>query len=170
MDVYIVRHAIAERRDPARWPDDEKRPLTPEGVARFRNAARGLRRIVPQVDVVLTSPYTRAWQTAEILRDEAAWPPPAQCPALEAVNPPNAALDVLQSHSERSSVAVVGHEPYLSSLASLLISGDERALRLELKKGAVALLAFAAEPAPGAALLRWSVTPKILRELDPERP
>jgi phosphohistidine phosphatase len=166
MDVYIVRHAIAEKRDSVRWPDDAKRPLTPDGAVRFRNAAGGLRRIVPEVDVVLASPYTRAWQTAEILRDDAAWPPPDQCPALEAVNSPNAALDLLQSRSERS-VALVGHEPYLSSLASLLVSGDERALRLELKKGAVALLAFAAEPAPGAALLRWSVSPRILRELDP---
>jgi phosphohistidine phosphatase len=166
MDVYLVRHAIAEARDPGRWPDDAERPLTPEGIARFRSAARGLRRIVPKVDAALSSPYVRAWQTAEILRDETAWPAPEPCPPLEAVSAPSAAVGVLQAHGQRSSVALVGHEPYLSSLASLLVTGDEHALRLELKKGGVALLALDAEPAPGAALLRWSVSPKILRALD----
>jgi phosphohistidine phosphatase len=163
MDVYVVRHAIAHPRDSARWPDDAQRPLTPEGVARFRSAARGLRRIVPDVDAALASPYVRAWQTAEILNEETGWPAPEPCPPLEAEKSPGGAVELLAG---RSSVALVGHEPYLSALASLLVSGNEHALRLELKKGAVALLAFDAAPAPGAALLRWSVSPKILRALD----
>ena len=166
MDLYLVRHAIADTRDPARWPDDSERPLTPEGIARFRSAARGLHRLVPEVDAVLSSPYTRAWQTAEILSEEAGWPAPERCPPLEAVKPPNGAVELLQGKGEHSSVALVGHEPYLSVLASLLLSGDERTVRLELKKGGVALLALDDEPAPGAALLRWSVSPKILRALD----
>jgi len=163
MDVYLVRHAIADTRDAARWPDDAERPLTPEGVARFRSAARGLRRIVPDVAAVLSSPYVRAWQTAEILNEETGWPVPEACRWLEADKPPSAAVELL---ARGSSVALVGHEPYLSALASLLVSGNEHALGLELKKGAVALLAFDAAPAPGAALLRWSVSPKILRALD----
>ena len=59
-----------------RWPDDSERPLTEEGIARFRPAARGLAKIVPTVERVLASPYPRAWQTAEIVHEETGWPAP----------------------------------------------------------------------------------------------
>jgi phosphohistidine phosphatase len=60
MDLYLVRHAIAGDADPSRWPNDSDRPLTPAGEKRFRRAARGLGRIVPKVDVVLSSTFARA--------------------------------------------------------------------------------------------------------------
>ena len=142
------------------------RPLTPEGEQRFRRAARGLRRIVPQVDLVLSSPYTRAWHTAEILHEEADWPGPERCEALEAERRPAEVVEALRGKSDRASVALVGHEPQLSSLASLLVTGDAHVVGLDKKKGGVALLAFASDPAPGEAILRWWVTPKILRLLD----
>jgi phosphohistidine phosphatase len=167
VDIYLVRHAIADRRDVVRWPNDDERPLTAQGIARFQKAARGLGRIVREVEVVLSSPYTRAWETAEILHDEIAWPVPERCADLEASRAPRGALDVLLGVRDRSSAALVGHEPYLSRLASLLLSGEENAINLELKKGGVALLTIAGDPRPGGALLRWSVTPKILRWLDP---
>jgi phosphohistidine phosphatase len=65
--LYLVRHAVAHKRAPERWPDDGKRPLTPGGEEEFRGAARGLAEIIPEVEVLLSSPYERAWQTAEIL-------------------------------------------------------------------------------------------------------
>jgi phosphohistidine phosphatase len=165
LDLYLVRHAFAAHADPARWPDDAVRPLTKEGIDRFRAAARGLRRLVPAVDSMLSSGYARAWQTAELLRDEAGWPEPEECPALEAGRPASAALDILQGTSAHS-IALVGHEPYLSTLASLLCTGSEDGLQLELKKGAVAALAFAGPVEPAHASLRWTVSPKILRKLD----
>ena len=167
MDVYLVRHAIAELRDATRWPDDSLRPLSADGVERFRRAARGLRRIVPTVDVVLASPYVRAWQTAELLRDDAGWPAPQRSFALAGDRPPAAPLDALRLHADRASVALVGHEPNLSWLASLLLAGDEGAVSLELKKGAVVLLTVDAPFAPGTAVLRWSVSPRILRRSAP---
>jgi phosphohistidine phosphatase len=72
--IILVRHAIAEPRDRARWPDDRKRPLTPHGRQRFRKAAAGLARWLPEMDLVLASPLTRARQTAAILREVAGWP------------------------------------------------------------------------------------------------
>jgi hypothetical protein len=65
MDVYLVRHAIADHRNPARWPDDARRPLTTKGAVRFRSAASGLHRLIATVDVVLASPYIRAWLVGE---------------------------------------------------------------------------------------------------------
>ena len=165
MDVYLVRHAIAEDRDARRWPDDAERPLTTDGAERFRRAAAGLRRVAPGVDVVLASPYVRAWQTAEILHDVTGWPEPERCKALEATSAPVAALEVLKGLDASVTVALVGHEPFLSSLASLLLARDEDAVTLELKKGGVVFLECPADCEPGSALLRWHVPPKLLRRL-----
>jgi phosphohistidine phosphatase len=167
MDLYLVRHAIAESRDPSRWPDDAARPLTAAGEARFRDAARGLAAIAPGVEVVWSSPYARAWRTAEILHEEADWPAPEPCPQLEATREPQDALGALRQLDGHSTVALVGHEPTLSELAALLLGGAAGALRIELKKGAVMLIAFPAEPEPGQGLLRLALSPKILRALAP---
>jgi phosphohistidine phosphatase len=169
IDVYLVRHAIGEQRDYARWPDDSKRPLSPEGVARFRPAARGLRELVPNVDAMLTSPWVRAQQTAEVLEEETGWPAPQPSAPLAGNRPAADALPVLRSLDGIGSVAVVGHEPYVSSLVSLLAAGEDGVLDLEVKKGGVVFVACLGTPAPDAGVLRWSVSPKILRRLDRAR-
>jgi phosphohistidine phosphatase len=165
-DLYIVRHARAGHADPAVWTNDADRPLTDDGIARFREAAEGLRRLVPSVDVVLSSSLVRAWQTAELLHEVARWPAPSRCAELEVGSTPAAAAAVLAERTE-GSVAVVGHEPHLSRLASLLCADDEGRLRLELKKGAVALITFDGPAASGNGTLRWTVPPKILSGLRP---
>src|SRR5438477_12979829 len=69
MELLIVRHAIAvEHGDPA-FDNDDDRPLTPEGIHKFRLAARGLKEIAPRLDRIVSSPLVRARQTAEILRE-----------------------------------------------------------------------------------------------------
>jgi len=160
LDLVIVRHAIAADRDPDAWPDDSLRPLTERGEQRFRNAARGLRRLAPEVDAVLASPFVRAWRTAELLHDEAGWPEPERCPELEAGRSPAETVALLAGRS--GALALVGHEPFLSSLASLLLTGDEGRLRLELKKGGALLLGSALD----GPELRWHVTPRVLRGLE----
>jgi phosphohistidine phosphatase len=160
MDVYLVRHAFADHADPARWPDDTKRPLTAEGRERFRRAARGLEVLVPTVEAVLSSGWTRAWQTAELLHEVAGWPAPEELPELEGARRPAAAAEALRGRSE-GSIALVGHEPHLSSLASLLLTGSESGLEITLKKGGVIALEL-----DGAASLLWSATPKMLRRIE----
>ena len=163
LDLYLVRHAFAAHADSSRWPDDAERPLTDEGATRFRLAARGLRRIVPDVHAVLSSRFARAWQTAELLH-EVGWPQPQPCPELEVGRAPAEALDAVRGLGERS-LALVGHEPHLSMLASLLCVGSQGALDLDLKKGGVVLVRCDGAVAPGAGSLRWAVAPKILRAL-----
>jgi len=127
-----------------------------------------LRRLVPSVDVVLSSSFARAWQTAELLHEVAGWPDPTRCEELEVGRTPGSAAAVVAARTERS-VAVVGHEPHLSRLASLLCTGSEDELQLELKKGAVAFLGFDGAAEAGAARVHWSVAPKILRAVDGAR-
>ncbi|MCA1728513.1 MAG: histidine phosphatase family protein [Actinobacteria bacterium] len=68
MDLYVVRHAVAHKRDANLWPDDSQRPLTPAGEERFRRATGGIMRLAPGVGVALSSPFVRAWRTAELLQ------------------------------------------------------------------------------------------------------
>jgi phosphohistidine phosphatase len=163
VDLYLVRHAIAEPRDAERWPDDSQRPLSEDGIELFRTAARGLRRIGVEVDAVLASPYVRAWQTAELLAEEAGWPAPEESAELRPFSALSEGVTLLQGRPE-SSLALVGHQPHLSELASVLLTGSDTS-RLELKKGGVIWLRFQGEPEAGTGLLRGSVSPKILRQL-----
>jgi phosphohistidine phosphatase len=161
MDIYLVRHAIAHERDAERWPDDAKRPLTEDGAARFELAARGLKRIVPAVDLVLASRFVRAWETAAILERQTGWPAAVAAHELESGRDPAEAVDLLNRHAGTGSVALVGHEPHLSALASLLLVGADATLELELKKGGVVALTDDGD----STFLRWVATPKLLRAL-----
>jgi len=165
VELLLVRHAIAFNRDPDRWPHDGDRPLTPQGEARFRKAARGLKAILPSVELVLSSPYARAWRTAEILSEETGWPDPKPSEALEAERSRSDAMGVLRSEAGRASVARVGHEPNLSELASFLLTGIESRLLVEMKKGGVACLGLPDALVGGKAVLRWVATPKMLRAM-----
>ncbi len=157
---------MAHKRDEDRWPDDAKRPLTPEGEERFRRAAGGIVRLVPEVGLVLSSPFVRAWWTAEIL-EQAGWPAPVRCEELEPDYPSHKVLSVLAQHEDLDSVAIVGHRPGLHELVSYLLTGDmigeDCGARVQIKKGGVARLSFEGVTDPGAGSLEWVLTPKALR-------
>ena len=168
MDLYIVRHAVAHKRDENLWPDDSERPLTAEGEEKFRRAAKGLLRLVPEVGVVLSSPFTRTWRTAEIL-EQVGWPAPVPCEELEPDYPPHKVLGALARYEGLDSVALVGHRPGLHGLVSHLLTGDiigeDRGSRVQIRKGGAAHLSFDGPPEPGTCSLEWVLTPKALRKI-----
>ena len=163
MYLYLIRHAVAHKRDAGSWPDDSERPLTPEGEEDFVGAARGLARIVPEVDILLSSPYERAWRTAEILTQHAGWPTPQEFPALEPDVAPEKVVLALQTYDEVQSVALVGHRPCLHEMAVYLLTGDAGSADMKIKKGGVVYIEFEGAPEAGAGKLRWLFTPKVLR-------
>jgi phosphohistidine phosphatase len=161
-ELYIVRHDIAEERGDA-WPDDTKRPLTEEGTQRMRRAGRALARIGVCVDVVLTSPLVRTRQTAELFG--AAFSPHPAVVNLDALAPDgssSAVIAELDKYSKKKRIALVGHEPGVGDLASRLAG-----LRhpMEFKKGAICRIDVEALPPKGPGVLRWFLSPKILRNL-----
>lgn len=159
LDLYLVRHAVAFERDPLRWPDDAARPLTPAGEASFRRAARGAHKMGLRAERVLTSPLERAAHTAAILREEAAWPAAETMVELSPDVSPEVILKALHERgADAGAVALVGHEPSLSTLARELLNGA----RIEMKKGAIARLELKVLR-PGAARLRALLPPKALR-------
>jgi phosphohistidine phosphatase len=172
VDLYLVRHAPAFPKDFDRWRHDGKRPLTPEGEEEFRLAARGLARMVPQVDVMLSSPARRAWQTAELLSELDSWPAPEPLPVVAAsrrrASPEKATL-ALGDYLEAKYVAVVGHRPRLQELAAYLLTGEEDGLEIKIRKGGVMCIRFDGAPAPGTGKLRWLLTPRALLSLADQR-
>ena len=165
MELYFVRHAPAFQKDPDRWPHDSKRPLTPEGEEEFRLAARGLARMVPRADVILSSPARRAWRTAEILSELDSWPAPEPSPVLRPgsrVASPEKATLALEDYADAKSVAVVGHKPRLQELAAYLLTGEDDGLEIKIRKGSVMCIRFDGAPAPRIGKLRWLLTPKAL--------
>ena len=165
MELYFVRHAPAFQKDPDRWPHDSKRPLTPEGEEEFRLAARGLARMVPRADVILSSPARRAWRTAEILSELDSWPAPEPSPVLRPgsrVASPEKATLALEDYADAKYVAVVGHKPRLQELAAYLLTGEDDGLEIKIRKGSVMCIRFDGAPAPRIGKLRWLLTPKAL--------
>jgi phosphohistidine phosphatase len=165
VDLYIVRHAIAvERGDPA-YPWDDDRPLTPEGIHKFRLAARGLEKLGVKPARILSSPLIRARQTAEILRDAVA--PDLEIEYTPALKPGADFGETLGAVAAlgAKSAAIVGHEPHLSEFASYLLCGPGATTSITLKKGASALVQFPTEPAPGLGYLEWLIQPGALRRI-----
>lgn len=167
MKLLLVRHAIAEDRETFQesGEPDEKRPLTKDGRKRMKRVAGGFAELVPQLDVIASSPLTRAVQTAEIIArsydDEAV----TIVDALDPVQPYDAFLSWLKQLDDVETIAAVGHEPHLSGLASWLLTGGDHTF-FEFKKGGACLLEFNGQVAAGAAQMRWLLTPSQLRGLE----
>jgi len=175
MQLLIVRHAVAEDRDEfARTgQDDAKRPLTKAGRRKMQRGVRGLRVVVPRIDVLATSPFTRAAETARIVADGYEGLEPVTVSELTPDGKYKDLIGWLRDQAARGVVAIVGHEPHLSGLAGLLLTGRNDPV-LVLKKGAACLVEFApdegdpdakADVGAGRAKLLWSLTPGQLRRL-----
>lgn len=164
MELLLVRHGPAG--DPAKWAEsgraDRERPLTPDGRRKTAEAAAGLAEAFGRGGLVAASPWKRAVQTAALVAKALGARTPVECPPLV---PGSAREDLLAWLKLRREdrVVLVGHEPQLSSLASWLMTGRPSAV-IRLKKSQAVLLELS-KPAPGAAVLIWSLAPRQLRAL-----
>lgn len=161
-ELYLIRHGVAEDQSDA-WPDDAKRPLTSEGISRVRKAGRGLVRLDVSFDVILTSPFVRARQTAETVAGAFDARPPIV--AIESLAPGGsyqALLAELEKQTRRSRIALVGHEPLVGEIASKLIGARHP---IPFKKGAICRIDVDALPPAGPGDLRWFATTRILRAI-----
>lgn len=166
MQLLVIRHAIAMDREEfaESGESDDLRPLTKAGEKRMRKGASGLRDVVDKIDVLATSPYTRAVETAAIVSDVFGIGPAEVSASLV----PDVYFDEFenwaQPHANKDVVAIVGHEPHLSGLVTWLLTGSGEA-RIELKKGGACLLDFGANIRRGSGTLLWLMTPRQLRRL-----
>lgn len=163
MDLYILRHGIAEEVSAS--GHDKDRALTAEGIKKTRETGKALRRLEVRFDLVLSSPFVRAWQTAEIITEEMdCGKALREFAPLRSGGPLRGLLSEVEKLVEDySSVLMVGHEPDLSRLVSVLLSGTTE-LAITMKKGGLAKLTCNKD-LPVIARLEWLLAPKHLCRL-----
>jgi phosphohistidine phosphatase len=162
MLLLLVRHANASTRDPAQWPDDRDRPLTDKGRKVQGDVGRFLRKrnLVPTL--VLTSPWTRAEQTAAILVETArVGQPPLPCEPLADDPDPIRLQEFVGNQPPEAIVAMVGHSPWMEELASILLGGSSTAIRVDFPKSGVMGIELD-RLEPGAGELRLFIRPKMV--------
>jgi len=164
MEIYYIRHAIAvDRMDPS-LSSDEERWLTKEGIGKMERAAQGLTTIVSELDHIYTSTYVRAQQTAVIVSEAFGSVPLTETTDLTPGVSFQAVKKIISKHPDGASIALVGHEPDMSHLISLMIS-DTSDADVQMKKGAVARIDLYGSPAKGCGRLIWLLQPAALRAL-----
>jgi len=168
VELLVIRHGVAEEREDfaATGKDDSLRPLTKEGRWKMERGARALRHALPSLNVIATSPFTRAAQTAKIV---AAAYDDVDVERVDALTPEGRPQDFLAWLRKRDTgdrVAAVGHEPHLGALVYWLLTGESVEGRIAMKKGGACLLELDARARAGKATLLWSLTPSIMRRLD----
>ncbi|HEY4492852.1 MAG TPA: phosphohistidine phosphatase SixA [Acidobacteriota bacterium] len=157
MDIYIIRHAIAEDKG---GKADEVRALTEEGKEKMKEAAKGFARLAPEIDIIFSSPLVRARQTAEIVNSLLK----TKVEEMKELSPefdPEQVCARLGSIKKANSVALVGHEPNCSELMSYLLHGSS-GLMIEFKKGGISLLQ-SDDLSAGSGILILHLSAKALR-------
>lgn len=170
MQLLIVRHADAgDAEEFAKTGQpDSMRPLSSKGRKQIRGAAKALLELVPDVSLIVTSPYVRAVETHEALR--AVYGKKVESSTTDTLEPERSPDDFaqwLRSQKRGDVVAAVGHEPQLSTLVTWFMTGSDDS-RVQLKKGGACLLDFEDQPAKDRATMRWLLTPKQLAAMTTE--
>ena len=165
MKLYIIRHAIAVDEGTSDYESDSQRPLTDKGRRKMRQVARALRNLGVEFDLILSSPYVRARETAEILAEVFKMKKKLVFSdnLIPLGNPDLLITEVNEKYSV-DSLAVVGHEPHLSTLVGLLAAENGK-IDVTLKKGGVCYLSADDLHHEHRATIEWLLPPGLLMEL-----
>lgn len=158
MQLYLLRHGIAELGKPGR-PDSD-RALIPEGRSKLRAVMRMAKTAGVEPKRIVTSPYKRALETAQIAAGVLGYK--QQLLLSRALLPdshPQAAWEEVRLHKDAGQLMLVGHEPPFSSLTAHLLNCP--ALQVDFKKGALVRIdveQFGVQP---RGVLRWMLTSRL---------
>jgi phosphohistidine phosphatase len=163
MQLFIVRHGIAVDREDPKCPADPDRFLTDEGIEKTRQVAKGVAEVGAIPDVMVTSPYLRAVQTAEIFAEELEYSKQRirksdfLLPGAE----PLQLFRELAKDKDLSVVFVFGHAPHVDDVVATALGAKHHIS--SLKKTGVALIELRRLVPPSGELI-WLATPKLLRK------
>jgi phosphohistidine phosphatase len=166
MELYVLRHAIAVQRGTEGYEQDSDRPLTSKGRQKMEQIASGMQALGLSFDLILSSPFLRARQTADVVADVFGAGKNVELSEHLAVggDPESLVRELNSRFGSLKSVLIVGHEPYLSSLISVLLAGDP-SLGLTMKKGGLCKLSVDSLSYGSCATLEWLLTPRQLRRV-----
>jgi len=161
MKIYILRHGIAVEPGTPGYDTDAERPLTPEGERKLKGIADAMRALELSFDLILSSPYLRARQTAELIAE--ALKERKRLELSDALTPGGSMKKLVELlnrlQPSPDSVLLVGHEPHLSGLISLLVTG-KAGCTVVMKKGGLCKLSTESLQPGRCAALEWLLTPK----------
>jgi phosphohistidine phosphatase len=158
MEIYILRHGIAEDA-PAGQPDSE-RALTSDGRKKLRNVLRVAASAGVAPSLIMSSPYKRALQTAQLAAEILEYQGDLlRTKTLEPNSAPKAVWDEIRVHKDEARILLVGHEPLFSRLMAYLLGSPD--LQVDFKKGAIACIELDHFPAEPHGVLRWMLTSRL---------
>jgi len=165
MELYVLRHAIALSAAEAGVSQDAERPLSEEGVDKMKKIAAAMSRIGVEVDLVLSSPYVRAKDTAILAHERMG--KQSRLEFSDALASGQDAKHILAELKQRfqktRSIMIVGHEPDLSSLIGRITSLGR--LRLEMKKAGLAKIEITELAPELKGNLEWLLTPRVMLQI-----
>jgi phosphohistidine phosphatase len=158
MQIYILRHGIAE--DPKPGQADASRRLTQEGRDKLARVLSCARKAGVEPDTLLSSPYRRAIESAELARETLELRQPiVQTKVLTPTVQPGQVWEEIRTYKDARQIMLVGHEPQLSGLICYLMEAPEG--RVEMKKGAIARVDVDSLGPRPAGVLVWLLTAKL---------
>jgi phosphohistidine phosphatase len=158
MEIYILRHGIAE--DGQAGQPDSERALTSDGRKKLRSVLRTAASAGVAPSLILTSPYKRALQTAQMAAEILDYKGELlRTKALEPTAAPKAVWEEIRVHKDEAQILLAGHEPLFSRLTAYLLGAPD--LQVDFKKGAIACIELDRFPAEPHGALRWMLTPKL---------
>lgn len=158
MDIYFLRHASAGQYSAS--GDDDKRPIDKAGEQQSHDVGRALAALEFKLDAIITSPLTRAMQTAEIVASELGHKDKLVIDAALRPETSYEAFEELLARYEKKAIMVVGHNPSMTDFLNRMLAGDSAGF-IDFKKGAVAKV----EKDGQTAVLKWCMTPKVVRAI-----
>lgn len=165
MKLYLIRHSNAVDPGTPEYEDDSQRPLSEKGREKMRKIASALVGLGVKPDVILSSPFARAAQTAEILAKRLKYK--NEIAFSDSLVPVGNADTLIGEINEKYSVdelVLVGHEPSMSALVGVLAAGNSE-VSVNFKNGSVCCLSADDLHVERRAILEWLLTPKILSKL-----
>jgi phosphohistidine phosphatase len=158
MEVYLLRHGVAEDAEPPM--QDADRALTPEGRKKLALVLEVAQDSGVRPDLILSSEVKRAWQTATIARK--LLNPEAKLEKHEALLPgARASLpwQAIRAHRDVESLLLAGHNPQFGRLAAYLLGTP--GAQIDFKKGALMRIDFRTLTPDPKGVLRWYLTPRL---------
>ncbi|HUJ49930.1 MAG TPA: phosphohistidine phosphatase SixA [Bryobacteraceae bacterium] len=158
MEIYLFRHGIAE--DGRAGEPDSDRSLTAEGKKKLRGVLHAAAESGVQPSLILTSPYRRAIQTAQLAAELLKYQGDLlRTRSLEPSSRPDSVWEEIRVHKDEPQIMLVGHEPLFSALTAFLLGCS--GFQIDFKKGGLACVEvdkFAGTP---RGVLKWYLTPKL---------
>jgi phosphohistidine phosphatase len=171
LELFILRHGETSKRLSRSGGLD--RPLTYTGTTEIKNIADSIKKLRIKIDLIVTSPLSSCKQTGEIINDLFN----KRIPIIicNHLKPEGELLDFynkISKYKDTSSILIVGHEPYLSSMINDIISKNDADRNYNknnnniiLKKAGLSRIKITSTVPKLKGELRWLLTPRILKKI-----